>query len=154
MELYLDSQNNSSNLQEGVHGHAPRTHANPHLHPHRSRRTPVGREPQELLKCPDMGAGLGGQRRAQHSPKKPGRKKHRELFLKTVKRVQHFPLSADVGNTAGAAAPMRADHSIQGTPELLQSRGETTDFSTTAELAMPFWSCELVCCFVYLRYNS
>lgn len=81
-------------------------------------------------------------------------KARQKTFLEMAKQVPHFPLSADVGNMTGTAALIRADLSVQETPVLLQSRGETTDFSTTAEHAMPFWSYELLCRFVCLRYNS
>lgn len=86
--------------------------------------------------------------------KEAGLKARQKTFLEMAKQAQRFPLSADVGNPHGTAALIRADLSVQGMPVPLQGRGETTDFSTTAEHTVPFCSYELVCWFVYLRYNS
>ena len=86
--------------------------------------------------------------------KEAGLKARQKTFLEMAKQVQHFPPSADVGNMTGTTALTRVDLSVEGMPVLLQSRGETRDFSTTAKHAVPFGSYELVCRFVYLRYNS
>lgn len=55
-------------------------------------------------------------------------------------KTEDFSRNADVREVTGPAALTRAELSVQGMLVPLQSRGETTDFSTTAEHAMPFWS--------------
>lgn len=95
-ELYLDSQNESSNLQEGVRGCTPLPHAGPHVtHPRDwlCGSCSVSQQPRSRFE------GMAGEGPAL--PTEGGPKAGQKNLLETVKLLQLFPLCADVGNTTG-----------------------------------------------------